>query len=71
MEIVLWKYHLIQPDRQYRYEKLASLNTSGFHLVIIFGRKNDTPSIKKLTVYIGFYIDKTKSDGELARQKIT
>ena len=38
--------------------------------MIIFGRKTDTPSIIQLTVFIGFYIDKAKSDGNLQGRKL-
>ena len=39
--------------------------------VIIFGTRTVTPSIKQLTVYTEFYIDKARSDGEPVGQKIT
>ena len=46
------------------------MNTFRISACYIFGTRTDTPSIEQLTVYIGFYTDKAKSDGKLAGQKI-
>ena len=45
------------------YEVLARV-LLGFQAVIIFGVKAITPSIKQVVVYVPYYIDKAREDGE-------
>ena len=65
--------NLLQPDQDLTREEyeVAARILLGFQFIIIFGTLMVTPSIKQIVVYVSYYLQKAKEDGELVGLPLT